>query len=143
MWQVELQQYHFKLYHKPGENNKANALSHCLDYNMGNPTNDHLIILLRSCFVGMPPNILASFDLHMESPLHETYPNNITLVVARLKDEGTLEANLNNYAKLLQEECYELLHAWLEPHHLQINTNNHFWKDDALIIVENNNLKRG
>ncbi len=45
MWQVELQQYHFELCHKPGENNKADALSCCLDYDTGNPTNNYLIIL--------------------------------------------------------------------------------------------------
>ena len=56
-WQVELQQYNFELRHKPGESNKADALSRGPDYNTGNPANEHLIVLPHDRFVGMPPEI--------------------------------------------------------------------------------------
>ena len=44
-WQVELTQYNYKLQHKPGETMKANALSHCPDFDTENPINEHLIVL--------------------------------------------------------------------------------------------------
>ena len=56
-WQVELQQYNFELRHKPGESNKADALSRRPDYDTGNPANEHLIVLPRDHFVSMPPQI--------------------------------------------------------------------------------------
>jgi hypothetical protein len=63
-WQVELQQYNYELHHKPGEQNKADALSRWPDYDTGNPMNDHLIVLPRDRFAGMPPSILESLEQH-------------------------------------------------------------------------------
>jgi hypothetical protein len=61
-WQVELTQYNFKLHHKPGESNKADLLSRRPNYNTGNASNDHLIVLPLSHFANMSPDLLATFQ---------------------------------------------------------------------------------
>jgi RNase H-like domain found in reverse transcriptase len=58
LWQVELQQYNFLLLHKPGEQNKADALSRRPDYNTKNHQNDHAIILPWDRFHGLLPSQL-------------------------------------------------------------------------------------
>jgi hypothetical protein len=63
-WQVELQQYNYELRHKPGEQNKADALSRQPDYDRENPMNSHLIVLPLDHFAGMPLSILESLEQH-------------------------------------------------------------------------------
>lgn len=55
-WQVKLQQYNYKLQHKPGDQNKADALSCCPDYTTTNPNNDHLIVLPANHFINLSRN---------------------------------------------------------------------------------------
>ncbi len=55
IWQVELQQYNLEIQHKLGDQNKADALSWWPDYNIGNPNNNHLIVLPLNWFKGCLP----------------------------------------------------------------------------------------
>jgi hypothetical protein len=59
---VELQQYNFELWHKSGKSNKADILSRHPDYKPMNPTNAHLVVLPMDRFVGMPPELLESWN---------------------------------------------------------------------------------
>jgi hypothetical protein len=74
-WQVELTQYNFELYHKSSESNKADLLSCRPDYDTGNPSNDHLIVLPLSRFTNMSPDLLATFT-----------PDPVKLALADTKD---------------------------------------------------------
>ncbi len=145
-WQVELQQCNLELHHKLGEQNKVDALSHWPDYDTGNFNNDHLIILPLDQFRGMPPSILESLKQHphIECSACEQEMETLSLAVMGLGEENDtiIKDNLDNRIKDNQENSYTQLKEWLEPHHLQIDTNNYFWKDNALVVVENNNLRR-
>jgi hypothetical protein len=130
-WQVELQQYNFKLHHKPGENMKADALSHHPDFNTRNPANDHLIILPLDHFKGMPKSIAKLSQSNSTSK--------ITLVVASLDSEETLDEQV----KHTQDESYDTLKPWIAKYDLCLDTENYLWKGDSLVVVENNDLRRG
>ncbi len=94
----------------------------------------------------MPPSILESLKQHphIECSACEQETETLSLIVMGLGEENDtiIEDNLDNCIKDSQENNYTQLKEWLEPHQLWINTNNYFWKDDALVIVENNNLRR-
>jgi hypothetical protein len=81
---VELIQYNYKLQHKPGETMKANALSRHPNFNIGNPVNEHLIVLPLNQFKGMPKSVAKTLGTQSNST------SEITLAVAGLED-GTLE----------------------------------------------------
>jgi hypothetical protein len=146
-WQVELQQYNYELRHKPGEQNKADALSRRPNYDKGNPMNNHLIVLPHDHFAGMPPSILESLEQHphIECSACTEEGETLDLRVMGLGEEGDtiIEDNLDNQVKDTQEDFYALLKTWQEPHNLRIDHENFFWKDLALVVVENNSLKRG
>ncbi len=132
-WQVELQQYNYKLYHKPGETMKADALSRCPDFDTSNSSNDHLIILPLDRFIGMPQSILQALSI----------PSTISLNVLGIEDKGFDTNHLEAQVKLYQDEHYRQITPLIETHNLQINSDNYLWKDSALIVMENNNLRRG
>jgi hypothetical protein len=93
-WQVELQQYNFELYHKLGELNKADALSHQPNYNTGNPANEHLIVLPHDHFIGMPSKIYKTMQPH---PCLEC-------AICNLDDILALESDLQANVAGLEEE---------------------------------------
>ena len=67
----------------------------------------------------------------------------ISLAVAGLED-GTLEDdNLDARVKLYQDERYQSLLTWKDTHGLCLDGQNYLWKGDALVVVENNDLRRG
>ena len=89
-WQVELQQYNYELYHKPGETMKADALSHCPDFDTSNSSNGHLIVLPLDCFIGMPQSVLQALSI----------PTTISLNVLGIKDKGFNTNHLEAQVKL-------------------------------------------
>jgi len=125
-WQVELTQYNFELHHKPGESNKADLLSRCPDYDTGNTSNDHLIVLPLSRFANMSPDLLATFQ-----------PDSLSI------QAGTSEPSLDEQIVTAQEDHFPSLLALQRTHHLTIDQQNRFHKDLALVVVENDDLKRG
>jgi len=46
---------------------KADALSHCPDFDTGNPINEHLIILPLNRFKGMPESIARTLGMQSNS----------------------------------------------------------------------------
>jgi len=89
-WQVKLQQYNYKLYHKLGETMKADALSRCPNFNTRNSSNEHLLVLPRDCFLGMPHSMLQALPI----------PPTLSLTILRIKDEGFNANHLEAKVKL-------------------------------------------
>jgi hypothetical protein len=112
---------------------KADALSRCPDFDMGNTANDHLIVLPLNRFKGMPQSILQALSI----------PSTISLNVLGIEDEGFDANHLEVQVKLYQDDYYQTIVPLIEPHHLRINILNYLWKDNTLVVVENNNLRRG
>ena len=117
-WQVELQQYNFELRHKPGESNKADALSRRPDYDTGNPANEHLIVLPHDHFVGMPPEICETMQPHprLDCAICDlddilTIESDLQVNVAGLgeEDDTVAENNLDNRVKIAQDAHYDVL----------------------------------
>jgi len=132
-WQVELQQYNYELYHKPGETMKADTLSCHPDFDTGNSLNKHLIVLPLNHFKGMPLSVLQALSI----------PLTMSLNVLGIEDKGFDANHFKAKVKLFHDDHYCEITPLIEPHNLQINSDNYLWKDSALIVVENNNLRRG
>jgi hypothetical protein len=49
---------------------------------------------------------------------------------------------LDAKVKLYQDEHYQSLLTWKDTHGLCLDDQNYLWKGDALVVVENNNLRR-
>ena len=127
-WQVELPQYNYKLHHKPGNQNKADALSCCPDYNTKNHANQHLIVLPLDHFVGMPPSLWGNptLDIHVRG-LGE--PGNTVL-----------EDNLDACIKIGQDTHFSTVLPWKDKYHLSLDHDNYFYYNDTLIVMEDNSL---
>jgi hypothetical protein len=116
---------------------KADALSHRPDFDTGNPVNEHLIVLPLDRFKGMPESVARTLGTQSNST------SEISLAVAGLED-GTLEEDsLDARVKLYQDEHYQSLLTWKDTHGLRLDDQNYLWKGNALIVVENNDLRRG
>jgi len=149
-WQVELQQYNFELRHKPGESNKADALSP--DYDTGNPANKHLIVLPCDRFVGMPPEICETMQPHprldcavcdLDNILGPESDLQVNVAGLGEEDDTVIEDNLDNRVKIAQDAHYDTLITWMAPHTLTLGTDNYLYKNQALVVVEDSSLRRG
>ena len=89
-WQIELQQYNYELYHKPGDSMKADALSCCPNFDTGNSLNKHLIVLPLDQFIGMPQSVLQALSI----------PSTLSLNVLGIEDEGFNANHLKAKVKL-------------------------------------------
>jgi len=116
---------------------KADALSHCPNFDIGNPINEHLIVLPLDQFKGMPKSVTRTLGRQSNST------SKITLAVAELEDGTLEEENLDARVKLYQNEHYHSLLTWKDIHGLCLDGQNYLWKGDALIVVENNDHRRG
>jgi hypothetical protein len=67
----------------------------------------------------------------------------ISLAVAGLEDGTIKEENLDDKVKLYQDEHYQSLLTWKDMHGLRLDNQNYLWKGDALVVMENNNLRKG
>jgi hypothetical protein len=130
-WQVKLMQYNYELHHKPGEQNKANALSHHPDYITTNHANQDLILLLCDHFKGMPPDLWndPTLDLNVRG-LGEP-------------EDTILKDNLDEHMKIGQDAHFSTILPWKEKYHLTLDQDNYFYYNTALIVVEDNNLQKG
>jgi hypothetical protein len=73
---------------------KANALSHCPNFDTGNPVNEHLIILPLDQFKEMPESVAKTLVIQSNST------SKITLAVAELEDSTLKDENLDAKVKL-------------------------------------------
>jgi hypothetical protein len=73
---------------------KADALSHCPNFDTGNPVNEHLIILPLDQFKEMPESVAKTLVMQSNST------SKITLAVAGLEDSTLKDENLDAKVKL-------------------------------------------
>jgi len=99
--------------------------------------NEHLIVLPLNHFKGMPKSVARTLGTQSNST------SKITLAVAGLEDGTLEEENLDARVKLYQDEHYQFLLTWKDTHNLCLDDQNYLWKGDALVVVENNDLRRG
>ncbi len=66
----------------------------------------------------------------------------MSLNVLGIEDEGFDANHLEAQVKLYQDEHYREITPLIETHNLHINSDNYLWKDSALVVVENNDLRR-
>jgi hypothetical protein len=113
-------EYDFELVHIPGKKNgHADALSRCLDHNIGDDNNKQLVVL--------PPKFFS----HAYAWMTKTGEyQSIQDKVEQYQQE--------NQASILQ------IKKWTNTHQL-IKLNSIWWKGDSnwLIVARDNNLKRG
>jgi hypothetical protein len=136
-WQVELTQYNYELRHKLGDTMKADALSRQPDFDTGNLLNDHLVILPLNHFKGMPESIAKLLGVQSNST------SEITLAIGELENTDPENETLDEKVKRYQDENYRNLLRWKDTHELQLDSQNYLWKENALVVVENNDLRRG
>jgi hypothetical protein len=102
-----LADYNIKIIHKPGVNNRADALSCRPDYDDGKGDNENITALPDHLFIN-----------HMDSlTLYEK------VAAAQENDASTVQ-------------------SWAKANNLESN-NHHWFKDERLVVVENNELMRG
>ncbi len=94
---------------------KADALSCRPDFDTGNPSNDHLIVLPLDRFIGMPQSILQALSI----------PLTMSLNVLGIKDEIFDANHLEAQVKLYQDQHYCEITPLIETHNLQIDSNNY------------------
>ncbi len=94
---------------------KADTLSCHPDFDTGNSSNDHLIVLPLDHFVGMPQSILKALSI----------PSTISLNVLGIEDEGFDANHLEAQVKLYQDEHYRQITPLIETYNLQIDTDNY------------------
>jgi hypothetical protein len=59
------------------------------------------------------------------------------------EDDTDMEDNLDNRVKIAQDAHYDTLITWMTPHSLTLGTDNYLYKNQALVVVEDNSLRRG
>ena len=111
---VELADYDLALKHKPGKENKiANALSRRPDYDTGKDDNKGVVVLPETMFIK-----------------------------ATMLQDPPPSSTLNKTIIAAQTTNFTLLDPLIQPHNLS-HSDNLWWKGDALVVVGDNNLKKG
>ena len=74
-----------------------------------------------------------------------TIESNLQANVTGLGEEGdiVMEENLDNQVKIGQDAHYDTLITWMAPHVLTLGVDNYLYKNQALVVVEDNSLRRG
>jgi hypothetical protein len=72
-----------------------------------------------------------------------TIDSDLQVNVAGLGEEDDTEDNLDNRVKIAQDAHYDTLITWMAPHSLTLGTDNYLYKNQALVVVEDNSLRRG
>src|SRR5579863_6947974 len=101
--------------YKLGATNRADELSHCEDYDNGtNPINEDVTVWPDKYFC----------EEH---------------TVIRVFDTDSLESHL----KIMQYQDQSLLKKWAPIHNLSLADSTHWYKGTALVVVADNDLRRG
>jgi hypothetical protein len=111
---LEREQYNIFLEYKPGATNRADALSRRPDYDTGNQDNEDITV--------WPDEYFCS---------HHT--------AIRVLDTDSIEQRIY----LEQAAHQSTLQHWAPVHNLSLTDGKHFYHGTALVVVENNDLRRG
>jgi hypothetical protein len=118
---------------------KADTLSHRPDFDTENMANNHLIVLPLDRFKGMPESVTKTLGALSQSNSTSKFTLGATEIEEPTIERGDLDAKV----KLYQDEHYQSLLTWKDTHGLRLDSQNYLWKGDALVVVENNDLRRG
>jgi Integrase zinc binding domain len=157
---AEHEQYDVQLVYKPGASNRADALSRCLDYTPNMCNDEPVIALPDHLFV--PPN-MPTIDLQAQltKPTHirtlsfdnptgeahtDILDNDVeALVWIRNLEDDNLNTDIETevlHAQSLKKNQIQL-DAWHRVHGIEHQPGDLWWKGTSLIVVGNNDLKRG
>ena len=115
----EREQYNILLEYKPGMTNRADELSYREDHNMGNnPLNNNILVW----------------------PDHYFCENHTKLCVF---DMDSVHDSLEQQCKQAQYKVQDTLKRWAVAHNLTSNNGTHWYHSTALVVVEDNELRRG
>jgi len=115
----EREQYNILLEYKLGATNRANGLLHREDHNdRSNPDNDNVTVWPDSYFCKEHTKI-------------------------RVMDWDSLEDNLDQKVKSMQNAQQETIKRWSIAHGLTLHDGTHWYHGNALVVMEDNDLRRG
>ena len=116
---LELAQYNILLEYKLGATNRADALSHRPNYEVeGNPENEDITVLPDKYFCEEHTKI-------------------------RVFDIDSIHDSLEQQVKRAQYPEQKRLKEWASVHNLSTEDGTHWFKGTAMVVVENNDLRRG
>ena len=114
----EREQYNILLEYKPGATNRADELSCREDHNTGsNPINEDVTVWPNHYFCDQRTRI-------------------------RVFDMDSIHDSLENQCKRAQYNKQNILKQWAAAHNLTTLDGTHWYKDTALVVVEDNTLRR-
>jgi len=151
----EYEQYDIQLAYRPGASNRADALSHCPDY-APNPYNDRPVVALPE-HLFVPPNTptielqtcpFRAQTLHLDAAGTENpdpkWDIDAAVRVSDIEDE-VLNHDIETevlHMQGLTKHC-TLLETWCAKYNMEYRPGGLWWKGNALVIVENDDLRRG
>jgi len=116
---LEREQYNMLLEYKLGATNQADGLLRQEDHDDGsNPDNDNVTVWPDSYFCEEHTKI-------------------------RIMDWDSLEDNLDQKVKNAQNAQQEIIKQWSIAHGLTLHDGTHWYHGNALVVVEDNDLRRG
>jgi hypothetical protein len=157
---VECEQYDIQLIYKPGTLNRADTLSQCPDYAPDSYNDEPVITLPEHLFV--PPNT-PTIDLqaqltkpaHVQTLFFDNSTSEESTNVPSMDVEAPVwirnidDENINTdietevlHMQSLQKNQIQL-DSWCKAHGIEHRPGDLWWKGTSLVIVGNNNLKRG
>ena len=131
-WVNEMSQYNLKIVYKPGATNHTNALSRRPNYTMNTSIDNPIIALPSNLFI--TPDTLAHIPVVEISQPHH-------LQIAEVSNH-ILESNLETSIISAQHEQPQMIQKWHQAHGLE-QRKDLWWKGNALVVVENDDLRRG
>jgi Integrase zinc binding domain len=157
---AEREQYNIQLVYKPGASNRADALSRRPDYAPDLYNNAPVVALPDHLFVPLDtPTIDLQAQLMNQVRVRTISLNNPT--GAESTDDPDMDIKATVWICDIEDENLnmdietEVLHAqglrknqdkldqWCRAHHIEHRPGDLWWKGDALVVVGNNDLKRG
>ena len=158
---AEREKYNIKLMYRPGKTNRADALSRRPDYAPDPYNDDPVIALPTELFIPLnTPTITLQTELRKPTRIR-------TLILGDpAGQESTLEIEEDPFgeaaAEILnaeldevtaseieaevmknQKEHQDTLERWKRAHNVEHRPGDLWWKDEALVVVGNNDLKKG
>jgi len=151
----EYEQYDIQLAYRPGASNRADALSCRPDYAPDLYNDEPIVALPEHLFV--PPNTLTielqtcpfrARTLHLDAAGTETldpaWDIDAAVHVSDIEDEilnHDIETEVLHMQGLTKHRT--MLETWHMKYNVEYRPGGLWWKGDALVVVENDNLRRG
>jgi hypothetical protein len=144
-----MEEYPIKLMYKPGKTNRADALSQCPDF-ATDPYNDKPTIALPEDLFVKPNTPVLDLGTYAHSAMKHPLRNRgimmatnpCQICVYEIGDD-IYSSTVNGDVMMAQTRHLSTLNQWKAAHGIQHRPGDLWWKEDALVVVGNNNLQRG